>query len=363
VSLLATALLSMASVYAHPFHEAMKTGLTNVAPNGNMHEAPSFEDITIYRIQLRILTCNNEDAGTDDGVYVQMNERDEKFFLDKSTDDFRKGLSRTYDILSETVNKIKDVNFLKIGIRGDDGTCIRAIQLFLNDNKSPVFEKSYSGLGNWIDNSQSFTVTESELRKNSGWRYTSKHKDLWKPPNEVSKDMILSLVECSIGNQLNHQSDFSWGKERIVFSTLFGPAVEVTFVDYKTLHFDLDLERELGGPNPEVDVDFDLVFTCTDGVIQTKIKDLKVETDKIYQFQKCSRDDGMKFVTKAIGTYPGETETSAIFGGAVSKYLSFKINFDSQDPNVSSSCKSINVKPDGDIVLDHNQRDHRTTIK
>ena len=163
-----------------------------------------FEDISIYRIQLRIFTCNNEDGPTDDDVYVQMNESDDKFYLDKAINDFRKGDNDTYDILSGAIKKITDINFLKIGIRGDDAVCIRRVQLFLNNNNSPVFSKSFTGHGKLIDNSQFYTIPGSELRSYSGWALTSEHQNMSRAPRRISKSMILSLVECSIGNELNY---------------------------------------------------------------------------------------------------------------------------------------------------------------
>lgn len=324
----------------------------NALPASGTFAAPSFEDITVYRIQLRIFTCNKEDAGTDDGVYVQMNKSDERFYLNKSTDDFRQGRSDTYDILSGTIKKIRDIAFLKLGLRGDDGACISKIQLFLNDNNSPVFSKSFAGHGQSIDNSQSFTIPGSELRKYSGWALTPEHQNLSNPPSGISKHMILSLVECSIGNHLNQGPEFGWGsKVRGLPNTLFGPGVEVEFVDNKTLHFDLDLQRKVSGPNPEVDVDFDLVFSCVNGIIKTEMKNVTYGTNWIGDLQKLIREKGSILLSSAIGTEVGNPAAGAASGAALAKYLSFNIKIDLPNQNVSSSCKSINVLPDCNIKL------------
>jgi len=327
----------------------------NSVPTSTAFTVPSFEDIIIYRIQLRISTCNSDDAGTDDGVYVQMNKSDEKFYLNKSTDDFRQGRNETYDVLSETIKKVKDITFLKIGIRGDDGVCISKIELFLNNNNSPVFSKSFPGHGKSVDNSQSFTITESELRNYSGWALTPKHQTLSGPPHAISKSMILSLIECSIGNHLNHltqEPKFSWGsKVRGLPNTLFGPGTEVKFVNNKTLHFDLDLQAKVGGPNPEVDVDFDLVFNCNNGIIKTEIKNITYGSNWIGDLQKLIREKGSILIGSAIGTEVGHPAAGAASGAALAKYLSFNINMDLPNQNVSSSCMSINVSPACDIML------------
>src|SRR4051794_39355444 len=93
--ILSVTLLSIFIIYGGGSNAQPRVGRSSHRVN-----VPPFEKINIYRIQLEITTCNNEDAGTDNDVYVQMNEGDEKFYLDKSVDDFRKGHSETYDILS-----------------------------------------------------------------------------------------------------------------------------------------------------------------------------------------------------------------------------------------------------------------------
>jgi hypothetical protein len=326
-------------------------GRINPVPLFTNFAVPSFEDITVYRIQLRIFTCNKEDAGTDDGVYVQMNEGDKRFYLNRSKDDFRQGSGDTYDVWSEKIKRIKDIKFLKIGLRGDDGVCIAKIELSLNDNASPVFSKSFSG-GKSIDNSQSFTIPGNELRNHSGWALTPAHRNLVNPPRKISKSWILSLVECSIGNQVNHISGFSWGsKVKWGPNTLFGPGVEMKFINNRTLHFDLDLQRKLRGPNPEADIDFDLVFSCNNGVIKTEIKNVKFGTNWTGELQKFIREKGSVLVGSAFGTATGSTVVGTAGGAALAKFLSFDIKLDLPGQNVSSSCRTINVLPGGDIML------------
>ena len=153
--------------------------------------------------------------------------------------------------------------------------------------------------------------------------------------------------------KLHYGKDLSWG-ERIWGrpNTIFGPGVEINFVNNKTIHFDLDLQHKIHGPNPETDVDFDLVFSCNNGVIKTNIKNLRIE-DKgwVYEVQKWVREKGSTLIGTAIGTELGQPVAGAAAGGALSKFLSFSINIDLQNPNVSSSCESINILPTGDIKL------------
>jgi hypothetical protein len=312
----------------------------------------SFEDMTIYRMEMRIHTTNVEDAGTDNGVYVQLHDRDKRFYLNKSTDDFVRGHVDYYDVMSESVKKVRDIGFLKFGLRGDDGVSLKKIEIYLNGNRYPVYVKEYGSQGRWLDNSQSFTIPGYELRAFSGWRFTPQHSQMDNPPTAISRQMMLSLVENAIGNQLNYMDGFDWGsKVWGLPNTLFGPAVEMTYVDNQTLHFDLDLQRKLGGPNPEIDVDFDLTFKCENGIIHTELKNLKVETNWVGEVQKWIRQKGSELIGLAIGSYVGQPVPGTVAGGLLAKYLSFDIKIDLQNPNVSSSCKTIDVSSNGDIGL------------
>ena len=82
---------------------------------------PAFEEMVVYRIQLRLKTGVGNDAGTDDPVYVQMNDSDEVFYLVKGIDNFVEGKTVTYDVLSRSIKKIKDIKYIKFGIKGNDG--------------------------------------------------------------------------------------------------------------------------------------------------------------------------------------------------------------------------------------------------
>jgi PLAT/LH2 domain len=311
---------------------------------------PAFEDINIYRIQLRITTGVGDDAGTDQGVYVQFNDDDQKFFLSKGIDNFEEGHTDTYDVLTEAVRKIKDIKYLKFGLKGDDGICFKKIQLYINDNDVPVFVKEYPGRGNCIDNNGSFIIPEEELRGFFDWKYTVAHKDMWRAPEVISKDMIKSLVECAIGNQMNYTTaGFAWGTASGI-PTLWGDAVEVNKVNNNTLHFDLDLQRALVGPNPEVDVDFDVVFNCNNGVIETRIDNLKTSTNLVGDLQSLFREKMAEFIGKAIAKKIGHN-VGPVVEGLLSKYLEFGINFNVQNPNLPASCLNIHISNNGDIHL------------
>lgn len=289
-----------------------------------LHTSPDFEAVNVFRIQLRINTCNNEDAGSDDDVYVTLNGNDDRFYLNKSND-FEKGEKKTFDILSSSIKQVKDISFIKLGIRGDNGTCLRDIELLINNNKEPIYKKYYPDHGEWIDKGKSVTISTQELRSHSGWGFSHGHKTIGQSPaGRMSKEMIVSMVEASIGNELNQHygADIAWGSKKVGTNTRFGPAVEANYVNDKTLHFDLDLEHKLRGPNPELDVDFDLVFSCRDGRLVTEVQNLVAEgKGPVYQIQKWLREKGLGLLTGLLGTTFGHPLLGATVGAAITKYL------------------------------------------
>jgi hypothetical protein len=313
----------------------------------------NFENLTVYRMELRITTANVEDADTDDGVYVQVNGRDRNFYLSKAIDDFERNRTYTYDILSGEVKTVRDITQLKLGLRGDDAISFKRLELFLNGNKYPVFVKEFAGSGRWLDNSQSFTIPGYELRRHAGWRFTPQHNNMDKPPVRLSQQMIVSLVESSIGDQMNHMSGLGWGdKTWGLPNSLFGPPVEITYVDSKTLHFDLDLKinkRYL--PDPALDVDFDLIFTCNNGIINTRMENLKFETNWVGDLYLWLKGNVVTLAGTAIGSYVGSPAAGTAAGALMARFLSFDFKLTLQDPNISSSCQKIQVTPGGDIVL------------
>lgn len=318
--------------------------------------SPLFENITLYRIQLRLTTGRGRGAGSDSKVHVQLNDQEKKFYLLKGIDNFQEGHTDTYDILTSNVKKIKDIQYLRFGVTGNDGVCFKKIELFFNNASVPVFSKEYGGsAGACIDNdtpslSKTLTIASAELRASSGWKYNSANANIWVPPNTISKAAIVSMVEAAIGNQIGYSEGIAWGSKGGI-DTIWGAAVEVNFVNSKTLHFDLDLQRTLWGPNPEVDVDFDLEFSCENGIIKTEVKNVKSHTNIVGDAQAWIREKLADFLGDAIGGFLVNPAAGKAAGGLLAKFLAFSTNFNPENPNFSSSCALIKVLPTCDIQL------------
>lgn len=249
---------------------------------------PAFEEMVVYRIQLRITTGTGTDAGTDDPIFTQLNGLDDKFFLVKGIDNFEEGSTVTYDVLSVNIRKVKDIEFVRFGVRDDDGVCIKKVELFLNNNPIALFSKIYPGAkGLCIDNGSTtlmsfLEIHGSQLRQSNSWNFLTPVLNvddlpaMARAPVMISKDWIISMIEAAIGHHLGRggNGELQWGTA--ASGNLWGDAVEAKKLNDHTLHFDLDMQmvrliRDAG----EEDVDFDLDFHCDNGMINCEVENLQ----------------------------------------------------------------------------------------
>lgn len=242
------------------------------------------ETLPVFRIQLRLVTGNNENDNTDKEVYVKFNNPDKEYFLDYGPDDFERNADKKYDIISGHVWKISDIDYIEIGMKGDDVWGVKKVELYLNNSTNPVFSKTFSssqrinGAGNW---QRKIVFSHAELRNNTYWKNIATDEKIKKPSPLITADAIKSMVESMVGNMLHYkaQGKVGWGDTKYI-NTVWGDHVEMKRKDGNTLSFDLDLQANITGPNPEVDVDFDLVFECTsDGKLLIKTENVKSSCD------------------------------------------------------------------------------------
>ncbi|HRG81012.1 MAG TPA: hypothetical protein PLO99_00790 [Chitinophagaceae bacterium] len=322
---------------------------------------PAFENMPVYRIQLRITTSANN--GTDDPVWVSLNEDEHRFYLAKGIDNFKPGSKVTYDVIDADIKILADIRYIKFGVKGDDGPCFTKVELLINNLSSPVYSTQIvTNNGTCFDNnngsvSPNLIISYNSLRNHPNWNYRSSRADIWRPCIKMSNEWITSLVEASIGNQIiQGGSKLKWGSHggMLENNTLYGPAVEIKFKNDHTLSVDLDLERDITGPNPEADIDFELDFRCKDGIINMEVQNVKTSTDVVGDAQEFIRTTGFDLVSLGIGLFVAPAAATPITIGAwftLRRAISFSIKLIPETPNVSHSCKQIVVTEGGDIEL------------
>lgn len=245
----------------------------------------SIEDVKVYRLQVLFTTSDTEDSGTDDKVYVQLNSGMKPYYLDYGIDDRERGKTQTYDIMEPSIKSLKDIKQLNITKVGNDGWGITKVELRVNGHK--IFEKAYTK--KIIDGNEGqqpvLNFTGSAMRNAGLWTY-AKVPNVHIPPAVISKKDLVSMVEGFVGNYIRYipEATVNWGDKDGV-NTLFGEAVEATYRNRQTLTFDLDLQVSKDGPNPELDIDFDLVVSCTDGKVLISAENGKANINFLSKFR------------------------------------------------------------------------------
>lgn len=296
--------------------------------NRNEHTniRPPFERIPIYRLQLAIRTGVTHSAGTDSPVFVKLNDKSEKFYLVKAIDNFVEDDMNFYDILIDELKEIRDIHFIKLGVDGNDGVCFKEIHLYINNCRVYYKQLSNQKEGICIDNNNeslpdSLMISYLMLRGSHEWNYNSDRRlGIWLPSNIISKDWLISLIECSVGNQLYQEGgSIKWGTKgsTLTNNTLWGTGVETKVINPTTIHVDLDLEADKSYlPNPEVDVDMDIEFVCKNNKVSTNIKNIKITTDNVGRALEKLPSLVGKILGKVFG-FGAKTAIKIIPGGGI----------------------------------------------
>ena len=242
---------------------------------------PSFEQVAVWRLQLRVKTSGYENANSDSELHVQFrNSTSSIYYLDKGGDDREKNQTDTYDILDPNIRTIRDIRFMKLTIKENDGWCFSKIEILVNGAPIPVFKKTYSDK-KCIDKNGSqgaiLRIAGSELRNSPTWKHSNRNKAIWLPPSIIKRITLESMVESYVGHLMNadpkmKENDLEYGYKN------GNRYVEATKKATNKLHFDLDLESHYG-IDFEVDVDFDLVISCKNNKLTLTAESVKGEAD------------------------------------------------------------------------------------
>jgi hypothetical protein len=232
---------------------------------------PYPEDVGVQRVQIRLVTANVSDAGHSDSLLVSLNQNNFTW-INYAGDDFERNDDDTYDLLLDGVDQFNDIKWITISKTGDNGWCVEQLELIVNTADAPVYSRSFSPCL-WLDNDgsnkRSLTIPFGTLRILALWRN-------YDPPPiadqlVIEREELESRIEAAVGHAL-HGTQGYWGQ-------IHGRPVEVERAGNQTVHVDVDLAADVFGPDPEVDLDFDLELSCTDGVIEMRIENLDPSVD------------------------------------------------------------------------------------
>lgn len=225
------------------------------------------ENLPVYRVQLRTTTCSLPGAGTDNAVQVKLNATNSTW-LDYSHNDFERGADFTYDLGLDGVDALRDVAMLEVSKRGDDAWCLRALELYVNNDR--IFARSYPPAGRWLaaGATRTLTVSGAQLRRNAVWR--AYRPSL--PPKRLGRAELESRIESAVGNAL-------YGS-RVTWRRLGGRAVELERATRMTYRGALHLEARLENwPDPEIHAVFQLAVSCRAGALTVRVRELTFAVD------------------------------------------------------------------------------------
>lgn len=325
-------------------------------PRSRAAERPDFEDITICRLQVRLTTANVKNAETDNALYVRFNYGDEIFYLDHGINDFERNTVRSYDVLSKKVNKIRDIQFFELGIGSkDDGWIARKIELLVNGKV--IFEKYYpKGITLKKSNKYERYVVfgKPELSKHKFWRYHQSNGNMWQAPRVLPKSMMESVIEAGVGHAMRIHGNLYWDNKK------HGRAhVETKFLSGNTIRVDLDLKQRIRAlPDCGVDVDFDLVFNCRDGLISVELENMKINPSTMCKIgpgiATQLQEEAKKAIAVLVATkYP---KAGPVVEGLLNEFVNFDFSKEVQiELGISTpglhSCESIEVTRNGDLSI------------
>ena len=229
---------------------------------------------SVYRAQLVLRTASGSDDGTDDPVNVALNRRylgalyeylagDEQPFgnmtrLDRPGDDHERGAVEVYDLNLSRISDLGDITEISIEKDGDDMWCLSGVALVINDET--LFSEDFSPCRRATNESVLY-VSHEDLRAAPAWASyrtnlvpadaaTRLLNGQTVPILEISRGDLEKRIEGVVGDSISGNS-LEWRGSK---------GVEETPVDERTAHVELDLQADVTGPNPSVDIGFDLQF-------------------------------------------------------------------------------------------------------
>ncbi|MEW6268388.1 MAG: hypothetical protein AB1689_03720 [Thermodesulfobacteriota bacterium] len=249
------------------FTSALALVAAGLAATSPAHAAPA-AGMTVYRAQLYVRVCDVADAGTDRTVEASLRYGNATV-MNYGRDDFERNSSFTYDLKLDGISRIEDVTRLHISrIGGDDAIKLCYVELRINNRA--IYGRSF-GTGLWLDadgkTQQRFLVSRTTMASGSLWINYSTPL----PPLAIPRAETESRVEALVGDGIDGTGLY-WGR-------LNGSRwVEAIRKDSRTVAVDLDLAYALPAlPDPGIDVDIDLVFACSNGVLTVTPKLVRVD--------------------------------------------------------------------------------------
>ena len=162
----------------------------------------------IWRLPVEFLTADVRHGETDDTVAVKFNHQSTTY-VDYPRDDFERGDDYRYDMVTDGIRSLEDIQEIRLSKEGSDGWCEAGLRLFINSTLA--FSRDYSPCV-WIGYADGYVelpIPYVELRRDSTWQQWRSPRLL--PPVTIGHDDLQRMLAASIGTHVV-SGQVEWGK-------------------------------------------------------------------------------------------------------------------------------------------------------
>lgn len=280
--------------------------------------APLFgqiDSVAPWRVQLRVHTCDQSEAGTDSKVFVRFTSNPmDRFWLARGGNDRERNESNTYDVVIRdpipgAVTNLGNITEITLGINGSNKWCFDRVELFVN-NPNPgmiggttalahrIFDSGFISSGIWIstgDRGDSRVMgPEVTVASNSGSMpplFRTLRGGLWNLFLARSAILNCPRVDGLVGvdrlvleeyfeSYLGHMMGPGEPLSEFRYGALVGRAwVEIRRQSANSIRVDVDIVRDRA---PDVfsrmfDKNFVLEFVCSSGGLSINLLEVDVD--------------------------------------------------------------------------------------
>jgi len=236
----------------------------------------SIEDVVIWQLILETETGTSSGAGSDATIKARLRPgADGVVTLDSTDDDWESGDVRRYFINPTSVRKVEDIEQLELINESDDGWCVAAVALYVNDDPRPIFRNRPSSceLIDGDGETDRLTFSRSALRSYRHWSLRNRTR-IAEPPALITSYVFERMIEGAMGDFLATESDFQWG-----FRGQTEDHVTVRPLSRHVNEVSLDLKRV--GPLPvsrhfPIDATVQVVWRCVAGNLQMDVRRIRI---------------------------------------------------------------------------------------
>src|SRR5262249_8341852 len=182
---------------------------------------------SVSRVQIHVLTGNVTNAGTDDDVAVLLNSASTTIsvpalnhtWVDSPRKDFQRGADELFDLSTDHLSDIGDIQIISIQKSGGDAWCLAGFDLIVNNQSGSGFDAAHvlfsQSFANqpggclWLTDvtaaSNIFTVDFPQLRATPGWYAFNPQ-----PIPIIPMGQVKGVLESHLGDSF-HGTAAYWG--------------------------------------------------------------------------------------------------------------------------------------------------------